>query len=126
MTPSRTKLKKHEARDEEVTYMQTYNKLVRDKIPSIIEADGKQCTSRILSESEFQVALKNKLIEEASELHQAKNNKDLIEELADVYEVLEEILIHENIDIKQIQKARVRKNMDKGGFDERIYLMEVK
>lgn len=105
--------------------MPTYNKLVRDKIPSIIKADGTKCTTRILSESEFKVALKNKLIEEASELHQAKTNEELIEELADVYEVLEEILIHERIDIKQIQKARIHKNMDKGGFDERVYLIEV-
>jgi predicted house-cleaning noncanonical NTP pyrophosphatase (MazG superfamily) len=106
--------------------MPTYNKLVRDKIPAIIQADGKECTSRVLSEDEFCSALRNKLVEEASELHQAKTKEDLIEELADVYEVLEEILIHETIDIKEIQRARIHKNMDKGGFDERVYLIDVK
>ena len=47
--------------------MKVYNKLVRDKIPEIIEADGKVCRTHILSNEEYIVALEAKLNEEVAE-----------------------------------------------------------
>ena len=41
--------------------MKVYNKLVRDKIPEIIEADGKVCRTHILSNEEYIAALEAKL-----------------------------------------------------------------
>ena len=44
-----------------------YNKLVRDKIPEIIEADGKTCKTEILSDEEYLKMLDAKLDEELAE-----------------------------------------------------------
>ena len=64
--------------------MQQYNKLVRDKIPKIIEDSGKSATIRILSDSEYVNALETKLDEEVGEYHRDKS----VEELADILEVI--------------------------------------
>lgn len=64
--------------------MQIYNKLVRDKIPEIIEKSGKKCSFEILSGDEYIQKLDEKLNEELQEYYQDKN----IEELADLMEVL--------------------------------------
>ena len=61
-----------------------YNKLIRDKIPEIIEASGKTCETEILSDEEYLQRLDKKLDEELAEYHQEQN----IEELADLLEVL--------------------------------------
>ena len=60
-----------------------HNKLVRDRIPEIIEAEGKECNTRILSDEEMKLALKNKLKEEAEEF---ANSDMSIEEMADIFE----------------------------------------
>ena len=53
--------------------MKVYNKLVRDKIPEIIEADGKTCKTKILSDEEYIAALETKLNEEVAEYQADKN-----------------------------------------------------
>ena len=60
--------------------MKVYNKLVRDKIPEIIEADGKACKTHILSNDEYIAALEAKLNEEVAEYQADKN----LEEMADL------------------------------------------
>ncbi|MEC9484827.1 MAG: nucleoside triphosphate pyrophosphohydrolase [Candidatus Izemoplasma sp.] len=57
--------------------MKVYNKLVRDGIPDIIEKAGKNCKTKILSDSEYVHELKRKLIEESQELIEAKTQKIL-------------------------------------------------
>ena len=47
--------------------MRTYNKLVRDRIPEIIEADGKHCSVEMLSDEEYLLLLERKLDEELAE-----------------------------------------------------------
>ena len=69
--------------------MKVYNKLVRDKIPEIIEADGKTCKTHILSDDEYLAALETKLNEEVAEYQIDKN----LEEMADVLEVLRAICV---------------------------------
>lgn len=102
--------------------MKKYNKLVRDNIPQIIVKDGKNFKIRILSDQEYLQALKTKLVEEAEELSKAKTDKDVINELADIYEVLEYIIRRTNVDYREIQSHRVKKNMERGAFDDKIYL----
>ena len=48
--------------------MKVYNKLVRDKIPEIIEADGKSCKTKILSDEEYLKMIDAKLDEELAEI----------------------------------------------------------
>ena len=44
-----------------------YNKLVRDKIPQIIEEAWKQCETKILSDTEYMKMLDKKLDEELAD-----------------------------------------------------------
>ena len=61
-----------------------YNKLVRDRIPEIIESSGRTCVTEILSDEEYLKMLDAKLDEELAEYHADQN----IEELADLMEVI--------------------------------------
>ena len=70
-----------------------YNKLVRDNVPEIIEADGGAPKIRALTGEEFIVELLNKLKEEAEEVVKAKaDRQELIKEIGDVYEVIDAII----------------------------------
>ncbi|MDR3597730.1 nucleoside triphosphate pyrophosphohydrolase [Clostridium sp.] len=64
--------------------MKVYNKLVRDKIPEIIKADGRECGIEVVVKEEKYKLLEDKLQEEVNEFLEDKN----LEELADVMEVL--------------------------------------
>ena len=59
-------------------------KLVRDKIPALIEKSGERPNIRILDAEEYRYHLEKKLDEEVAEYHKDKN----IEELADILEVV--------------------------------------
>ncbi len=99
-----------------------YNKLVRDKIPSIIEQNGDKCEIEILDNDTYLKMLKEKLIEESNEVSKALNNQDVKEELADVLEVI--LAIADNIDtsITDIEKIRIDKAEKRGAFKEKIIL----
>lgn len=98
--------------------MKIYNKLVRDKIPEIIEADGKICATHILSEEEYIVALEAKLNEEVAEYQTDKN----LEEMADILEVLQSICVARGYTLEELEAVRAKKAAEKGGFAERIFL----
>ena len=99
----------------------TYNKLVRDKIPEIIEADGKTPKTRILNNEEYLDELIKKLFEECEEF-KADNS---VEEMADIQEVL--LAIAETLDIAPGKLAEVmaKKAVNRGAFKKRIYLESV-
>lgn len=99
-----------------------HSKLVRDKIPEIIRADGKRPKTRVLGDKEYLEALLKKLREECDELIADKN----VEELADVHEVL--IALAEALDIKheELEKVRLDKAAKRGAFHQKIFLEEVK
>lgn len=65
-----------------------YNKLVRDKIPEIIESNNEEAIYRYLSDNEFKEYLKLKLSEELNEILSSKNNIETLEEIADLLEVI--------------------------------------
>lgn len=101
--------------------MKVYNKLVRDKIPEIIEADGKTCKTRILSNEEYIAALEAKLNEEVSEYQADKN----LEEMADVLEVLQAICVARGYSLEKLEELRAKKAEGRGGFAEKIFLESV-
>ena len=98
--------------------MKVYNKLVRDKIPEIIEADGKTCKTRILSGEEYIAALEAKLNEEVAE-YQADNS---LEEMADVLEVLQAICVARGYSLEELEALRAKKANERGGFADKIFL----
>lgn len=102
--------------------MKKYNKLVRDNIPQIIMRSGKNFKVKILKEEEYKKELIKKVLEEAEELTKATSRTEQIDELADLFELLDYILTSHKIDLLEVQKRRVQKNMDKGGFDDKVFL----
>ena len=99
----------------------SYNKLVRDKIPEIIEVSGKTCETEILSDEEYLQMLDKKLDEELAEYHQEQN----IEELADLLEVLYATVKARGCSIEELEHVRIEKQKARGGFDKRILLKSV-
>ncbi|MEW9109597.1 nucleoside triphosphate pyrophosphohydrolase [Cytobacillus gottheilii] len=105
--------------------MPLYNKLVRDKIPAIINNTAKDFHTKRLSEDEYIIELKKKLNEEISEYQIAGDNQDALEELADVLEIIHSLAIVHGADIDEIEKIRQKKAEEKGSFQERIFLIDV-
>ena len=100
----------------------THNKLVRDKIPAIIEKDGKICTTEILSDEEYLKILDAKLDEELAEYHKDQN----VEELADILEVIYAVAEARGYSIAELEQVRLEKAEKRGAFKEKILLKEVK
>jgi predicted house-cleaning noncanonical NTP pyrophosphatase (MazG superfamily) len=98
-----------------------YHKLVRDRIPEIIEASGKNCKIEILSDEEYLRMVDAKLDEELAEYHKDQN----IEELADLMEVIYAAAIARGYTIEQLEQVRAEKAAKRGGFQKRILLKEV-
>lgn len=101
--------------------MKVYNKLVRDKIPQIIEADGRKCEIRIADKKEHYELLEAKLKEEVQEFLEAKN----LEELADVMEVLFGLAESLGYSEEDLMKKREEKREERGRFGEGIVLGKV-
>ena len=101
--------------------MKTYNKLVRDRIPEIIEANGHNCEVRILSEAEYVLELKKKLLEEVAEYLEEGS----IEELADILEVLHSLAVAYGSSIQSVEEVRLNKASERGSFDNKVFLKTV-
>lgn len=102
-----------------------YNKLVRDNIPKIIEQNGEKPIIKILSDKEYKKELLKKLQEECSEVITAENQDQLLEELADVYEVLNALARIQNKTMDDVVKIAEQKKLKRGGFEKKIYLKKV-
>lgn len=99
----------------------TYNKLVRDRIPEIIEANGKKCSTEILSDEEYLKMVDAKLDEELAEYHKDQN----IEELADLLEVIYAAAQARGYSLDELEAVRAKKAEKRGAFKEKILLKEV-
>ena len=96
-----------------------YHKLVRDKIPQIIERnEGRSCKTRRLNDDEYLVELNKKIQEELAEYLESGE----IEELADLEEVLRAILDVKGVSYEEFEKIRHEKVNKRGAFKDRIYL----
>ncbi len=98
-----------------------YNKLVRDKIPEIIESSGKHCSIEVLSDEEYLSFLDKKLGEELVEYKRDHN----IEELADLLEVIRAVVVARGYTFEELEVIRVKKVHERGGFEKKILLKEV-
>lgn len=98
-----------------------YNKLVRDRIPEIIEASGKSCVTEILSDEAYLRLVDAKLDEELAEYHSDQN----IEELADLLEVIYAAAMARGYTLEQLESVRAAKAEKRGAFANKILLKEV-
>lgn len=101
--------------------MTVYNKLVRDRIPEIIEKrEGHPPKTRILNEDEYPTALRAKLDEEVAEYQTNPSS----EELADILEVICALAVSHGLSDTDFEKIRAEKAEKRGGFSKRIFLIE--
>lgn len=105
--------------------MPVYNKLVRDKILEIIEADGLAYNARILEPHELLKEIKMKMIEEAKEFHAADTVHASVEELADVLELVHTALSALGVTYEELEVVRQQKKQIRGGFEKAIFLIDV-
>ena len=102
--------------------MKQYYKLVRDRIPEIIELDGKKCAYEILSDENYISLLDQKLNEELAEYQESKS----LEELADLLEVMHAVVKARGWTPEELEQVRADKAAKRGGFDKKILLKEVR
>ncbi|MBS4208059.1 nucleoside triphosphate pyrophosphohydrolase [Bacillus sp. FJAT-50079] len=105
--------------------MPIYNKLVRDRIPEVIENTGKSFSTRILDENEYHDELLKKMHEELKEYKETESNEDALEELADMLELIHAATSIHGATYNQLEEIRQKKAEKRGGFNERIFLIEV-
>ncbi len=98
-----------------------YNKLVRDKIPEIIERNNQKVDYTILTDLEYIIELDKKLNEEIAEYQEDKD----IGELADVLEVIYAICMARGISEEELLEVRSKKAEKHGAFQNKIFLKTV-
>ena len=98
--------------------MEMFNKLVRDKIPQIIERQGKVPMIRILDDDEYVRLLEAKLDEEVGEYHRDKN----AEELADILEVVYALAETIGCTRDELLACYEKKHAQRGCFRDRVFL----
>lgn len=105
--------------------MPVYRKLVRDGIPNLITAQGKKYRVRTLEPKEYITELRKKLKEESEEYFQAASDEEALEELADMLEVIQALAETHGSNSAELEKLRAEKAERRGGFKDRIFLIEV-
>ena len=100
----------------------SYRKLVRDRIPEIIESSGKSCIWETLSHEDYIHLLDEKLNEELAEYQESKS----LEELADLLEVMQAVVKARGRTPEELERMRTDKAAKRGGFEKKILLKEVR
>ncbi len=102
-----------------------YAKLVRDNIPEFHKSSGHIVNGRRLAGAVLRSALTSKLHEEADEVATASTKKELIEEIADVQQIIDDLCAHEKITKSEIAEVQKSKAERKGGFANGEYIETV-
>lgn len=98
-----------------------YNKLVRDRIPEIIEASGKKCKIQVHNDDAYLEMLDKKLGEELKEYQESHE----AEELADILEVIYALAQARGVSKEQLEEIRKEKAEKCGSFEKKILLISV-
>ena len=98
-----------------------YNKLIRDRIPEIIAANGQTAALRTLTDAEYTAALEKKLKEEVAEYLKSKAPV----ELADVLEVIEALAENAGVSFDELLKMKADKQRTNGAFRKKLFLESV-
>ena len=99
-----------------------YNKLIRDRIPEIIAAEGRTCHVETMPLEEYRQALLTKVTEEAAEVVSAPLEK-LAVELADLQEVMDAIMAAFDVDPETVRRIQDQRRRERGGFEKRLKLL---
>ena len=101
--------------------MKIYNKAIRDRIPEIIEAQGKDYNVVVLNDEDFLEAMEKKLEEELEEYQKEKS----VMELCDIIEVAMRIAELRNVPNEKLMRLRSQKNLDRGSFKNNLFLISI-
>ena len=96
-----------------------FGKIVRDRIPEIIEQSGSRAVTRIPGKEEIIEGLEVKLTEELTEYLEDHS----LEEMADLLEVMHGILHHRGVSWEELERIRLEKKEKRGGFEQGIWLI---
>ena len=99
-----------------------YNKLIRDRIPEIIEKANKTYAVDVMEENEYQRALLEKLVEEAEEVQKSEPEK-LAMELADLFEVIDAVMLAFCIEKNDVLSLQATRRQERGGFEKKLRLL---
>ena len=105
--------------------MAVHNKLVRDNMQQIILEAGRKPITKILNQEDYINELRKKSKEELQEYLTAETNEEALEELADLLEVIHALAIIHDSSIEEVEKIRVQKAAKRGGFSDKVFLIEV-
>ena len=97
------------------------NKLARDKMPEVFEAQNRIHKTVVLNDAEYAKELRNKLKEETAEFLEDNN----LEELADILEVIYTLtknIGHTQVELEQRRADKAKKY---GTWEKKLYLIEV-
>jgi predicted house-cleaning noncanonical NTP pyrophosphatase (MazG superfamily) len=100
-----------------------YNKLVRDKVPEVIKKNNQNPIIHLANDKEYWDKLKEKLVEEVNEF---LRDCDKEGEIVDILEVIDAICKFKEFDKNKIENLKKEKAKEKGLFDKKIILDEVK
>jgi predicted house-cleaning noncanonical NTP pyrophosphatase (MazG superfamily) len=104
-----------------MTDRKSFDKLVRDGVPAVIEANGERPETHVATGEEYRRRLHEKLDEEVAEFHEDPGPA----ELADVREVLAALRAVHDIDEESVTSARREKADERGRFEDEIVLEAV-
>lgn len=99
-----------------------FDKLVRDKVPHMIEGQEKVVTVERVSGENYFLKLKEKLQEEVAEFIE----DGAVEELADIIEVIYAICAFKDINLEQLEQLRLIKVQNRGAFKQGLVLKEIR
>jgi predicted house-cleaning noncanonical NTP pyrophosphatase (MazG superfamily) len=87
-------------------------KLVRDKIPEILEEKGITPVVRVVTSTELDNFLRAKIVEESQELFESGD----FEEIVDILEAIDALIELRKIDRAMLDLQRETKKLYRGGF----------
>lgn len=96
-------------------------KLVRDKIPLLNQQQNAKSKLHVLNDVEFDRELKAKLLEESLEIQKSDGREELVEEIADLYDVLQTLMQLHGISNEAIQEMLLEKHEERGAFAKRLF-----
>lgn len=106
--------------------MPVYNKLIRDKVLDLLIEEKLEYTSKVLDDTEYEMAIKAKFHEEINEFEKAETPEDIVSELADILELIHAAVKLQNTSFEELDVIRLRKKEERGSFEKKLFLIEVK
>ena len=102
--------------------MKTYNKLVRDGVPSQIQEEGREVVFDYYKSYDLVEAMLDKIVEEANEVKETKTTQELVSELGDLLDITYSLIDELSIG-PYVQDARDNKKKELGTFSKGVKLI---